>query len=442
MLFAGPLFIAVAFVLMISRVEPFANFFYLCAWYGLIFTFDQLIRKREGRSLILRCGPGFLLVLFWSAVTWYFFELLNLRLQNWYYIFVIDHPLIRPIATFLSFATVFPGIFWIDRYLELRGVGRDLSGAPRRFSPAALRNLQLLGLVFLVLPLLLPTYFFPLVWGSLALLLAPLNYRRGGDGLLRQMEKGEYGPLMRMLLAGLVAGLFWESFNFWARAKWIYTVPFFDRLKLFEMPLAGFLGFPPFAVECAVVYRWLVWNRLAPSFGPFTDQKPKNGGGALRTAAVLLAALFALAVDQLVVGRVTITSTIPRVKRGEGLDPQTRDWLVSHGIRYLTDLEGWGSKRLWKQLESALGPERTARLRRISALYLHQGIGVEYGNLLIRAGIDSLEKLGASTAEEVRLRLEKTAPHARLPTLPQIRVWIRRIPGSSGRDRPEESPRR
>ena len=428
MLLVGLLFLVAAFVLMFLRVEPFANFFYLFAWYGLIFTFDQLIRRREGRSLVLRCGPGFFLLLFWSAVVWYFFELLNLRLQNWYYIFVIDRPLVRPVGTFLSFATVFPGIFWIDRYLELRGIGRHIPGPPRRFSPAGLRNLQFLGLAFLVLPMLFPTYFFPLVWGSLAFFLAPLNYRRGGDGLLRQMERGEYGPLVRTLLAGLIAGFFWESLNFWARAKWIYTVPFFDRLKLFEMPLAGFLGFPPFAVECAVVYRWLVWNRLAPPFGSFADQKPADGGRKARTGILLLAALFALGVDQFVVGRVTITSVTPRVDRVKGLDPGIREQLESLGIRYLTDLEGWGADRTWRALESALGPERTAELRRISALYLHQGIGVEYGNLLVEAGIDSLEKLGALTAEEVRSRLEKVDPHARLPTLPQIRVWIRRIP--------------
>ena len=74
---------------------------------------------------------------------------------------------------------------------------------------------------------------------------SPPNYRLGLDGYLRQLERGDYGQTLRLLLAGLIAGLFWEFFNFWARAKWIYTVPFFDELKLFEMPVAGFLGFPP-----------------------------------------------------------------------------------------------------------------------------------------------------------------------------------------------------
>jgi hypothetical protein len=28
-------------------------------------------------------------------------------------------------------------------------------------------------------------------------------------------------------------------------------------LKLFEMPLPGYLGFPPFALECYAMYHWL-----------------------------------------------------------------------------------------------------------------------------------------------------------------------------------------
>jgi hypothetical protein len=53
-----------------------------------------------------------------------------------------------------------------------------------------------------------------------------------------------------MLLAGAFCGFLWELWNFRAGAKWIYTVPHLGFLKVFEMPLLGFLGFPPFALEC------------------------------------------------------------------------------------------------------------------------------------------------------------------------------------------------
>lgn len=425
--FAGPAFVAVTLVLNLLRVEPFATYFYLFAWYGLILTFDQLIRRREGRSLIACCGPGFALVLIWSAATWYFFELLNMRLENWYYIFVADQPLLRSIGTFLSFATVFPGILWIDHYLAGRKVCAGRRGPALRFSAAGCRYLQLAGVGCLVLPLVWPGWFFPLIWCSTFLLLAPME-RRTGNGLLRQLEEGEYGPLLRTLLAGLIAGLCWESLNFWARAKWIYTVPFFDRLKLFEMPLAGFLGFPPFAVECAVLYRLLVWHRLAPAFGVFAERRPEPCSRRKGVAAAGAALLFSLAVDQWVVAPVVITSVTPRVALVEEFDPQTREALTACGVRYLTDLEGWEAAATWRQLEARLDPERLARLHSLAALYLHQGIGVEYGNLLVRAGIDSPAGLATLSAEELRRRLEQVADGARVPTLAQLRVWIRRAP--------------
>ena len=241
----GLLAIALSFALMCLQIEPFATFFYLFAWFGLIFTFDQLIRVRAGHSLIAHCQiGGSALLLFWSSVSWFFFELINFRLDNWYYVFVTDQPALRLLSTFLAFATVFPGIFWIEHYLRLRGVCTDTRWRPLRFSSRGLYLLQLLGVLSIALPLTWPRYFFPLIWGALILLIAPINYRHGLDGYLRQLERGDYGQTLRLLLAGLITGLCWEFFNFWARAKWIYTVPFFDELKLFEMPVAGFFGFP------------------------------------------------------------------------------------------------------------------------------------------------------------------------------------------------------
>ncbi|MEW6749791.1 MAG: DUF4332 domain-containing protein [Candidatus Latescibacterota bacterium] len=428
LLLAGPLFLATFFVLMLLRCEPFASFFYPCAWYGLIFTFDQLIRRREGRSLIVRCGPGLLLVLVWSAVTWYFFELLNLRLQNWYYVFVIDHPVVRPISSFVSFATVFPGILWIEHYLGTRRVAWHVPGRPVRLSPRGLCWLQGAGLACLLLPLAWPVSFYPLVWLTLVLVLAPVEYRRTRESLLGQLGRGEYGPLLRLLLAGLIAGVFWESLNYWARAKWIYTVPFFDGLKVFEMPVAGFLGFPPFAVECAVVYRFLVWQGLAPRFGQFTERRASVAPVAVRVTAVLAGLALAAAVDRLGVERVTIASVTPRVDQVKPLDARDRAELRRAGVRYLTDLEGWQGAPAWRLLEESLPADRTARLRRLARLYLHQGIGVRYGNLLVEAGIDSLAELAGVGAESALERLQFAAGDERVPTLPQVKVWVRRVP--------------
>ena len=432
LLLLGPATIAVSFALTVNRVEPIADHFYLFAWYGLIFTFDRLIHATEGRSLIARCGPGFALLLLWSAAAWFFFELVNLRIQNWYYIFVPASTVSRMVHTFIAFATVFPGIFWIEHLLSLRGLCRHAGGPPLSMSPARLTRLQLYGLVCLALPLLYPRYFFPLVWVSTLLIVAPSNYRRGVDGLLCQLEKGEYGPLLRMLLAGLVAGFFWEFLNFWARAKWIYTVPFFEELKLFEMPVLGFLGFPPFAVECACLYRLLVWHDLAPSFASFSQRRPGPASIGTRATLVLAAALFSLAV-WVGLDRYTVTSVTPSVQAVGTLDPGTRKYLASQGVRYLTDLEGLGSGEVWRAVEADLDRTQVARLRRITELYLHQGIGVRYGNALVEAGFTSLEELRGQDAQSVLARMATAsmatgALHQRLPTPAQVRLWLRRLP--------------
>ena len=63
--------------------------------------------------------------------------------------------------------------------------------------------------------------------------------------------------MLRLLAAGLICGVFWESWNWLAEARWVYNIPYLNRPRLFAMPLAGYLGFPPFAVECYVFYATL-----------------------------------------------------------------------------------------------------------------------------------------------------------------------------------------
>jgi hypothetical protein len=46
-----------------------------------------------------------------------------------------------------------------------------------------------------------------------------------------------------------VCGFFWEAWNFYSYPKWVYHVPFVSWLKLFEMPLLGYGGYLPFALE-------------------------------------------------------------------------------------------------------------------------------------------------------------------------------------------------
>jgi hypothetical protein len=43
----------------------------------------------------------------------------------------------------------------------------------------------------------------------------------------------------------------------WAFTKWTYIFPLGQNWKFFEMPLVGFLGFLPFAVEYFVMFQFI-----------------------------------------------------------------------------------------------------------------------------------------------------------------------------------------
>ena len=94
------------------------------------------------------------------------------------------------------------------------------------------------------------------MWIGLIFLLDPVLYRLDPEvSLLGRAEKGRYGLILRLLVAGLLCGFLWEFWNYWSGAKWVYTVPHFNFWKVFEMPVLGYLGFPPFALECYVLWQ-------------------------------------------------------------------------------------------------------------------------------------------------------------------------------------------
>ena len=64
--------------------------FYAYAWWGWILLLDGFCVWRRGSSL-LTTRRGLLPLLATSSVTfWVFFELLNIRFKNWYYIGTIE----------------------------------------------------------------------------------------------------------------------------------------------------------------------------------------------------------------------------------------------------------------------------------------------------------------------------------------------------------------
>lgn len=112
-----------------------------------------------------------------------------------------------------------------------------------------------LGIAMLVSPFVVPPAIAPYmaapVWLGFIFLLDPINTRLGAEPLF---PGGRRDRVVNLALSGLLCGVLWEFWNYWAHAKWHYTVPIMEHIRIFEMPLPGYFGFPAFALECFTMY--------------------------------------------------------------------------------------------------------------------------------------------------------------------------------------------
>src|SRR5205085_4556299 len=149
----------------------------------------------------------------------------------------------------------FPALF---ETAEVFGVGvfaRLKTFGAMKLSRASLILLIVIGAITAILPLIIISpWLAPLLWLSFILLLDPLNHLRGWPSITGDAMRGSYRRLACLLASGFVCGILWEFWNYWAISKWTYTVPYLGNVKIFEMPVLGFLGFPPFAIECWAMY--------------------------------------------------------------------------------------------------------------------------------------------------------------------------------------------
>ena len=157
------LFFVTATILMLQRTEPFVNWYYICAWYPTIVILDVLQARSSGRYYVIT-RPGFALSLLgWSAVLWFFFEVVNIRVANWYYVFLPPTRATRWLGTTISFMTVFPAVFLAERLLASRKAFAGIRWPTFDVGSRLLGGVFLAGFVFGVLSLTWPRAFFPMI---------------------------------------------------------------------------------------------------------------------------------------------------------------------------------------------------------------------------------------------------------------------------------------
>jgi hypothetical protein len=263
--YPGIVIIILAEVLLFTGNQFVGHWFTPIVWTGYILLVDALTYKFSGRSLLMTDRLEFLLIAVISIGVWWFFEVYNApRFWNsglelwWHYHNLEANPFLRRVGYDWAFATIFPLLF-VTAELFMATIfkhkGRRLT---INFSRRTLIGLVLTGGIGAIVPLLYPSaWFAPVIWVSFIFLFDPLNALRGQPSISNDLRHGDWRRLWSLLLSGLICGVLWEFWNYWAISKWTYTVPFFGSVKIFEMPVLGFLGFPPFAVECWVVYVFL-----------------------------------------------------------------------------------------------------------------------------------------------------------------------------------------
>jgi hypothetical protein len=252
---------AAAWVLAWTRFPwfvPLQAFTFSPLWLAYIVVVNALTWKRTGRCL-LRDRPGLLLTLAAvSAVFWWYFEYLNRFVQNWYYVGVESlTPMEYALFATLPFATVLPAVMSTDEWL--RSYPRLTAGLDR-FRPIRVTRPRRIGWLLLagsaagMLGIgIQPDYFFPLLWLSPLFVLTATDIVSGRPTVFAGVEAGDWRRVVRLALAALLCGFFWEMWNDRSLAKWVYAVPFVNRFHVFEMPILGYAGYLPFGLECAAI---------------------------------------------------------------------------------------------------------------------------------------------------------------------------------------------
>ncbi len=248
-------------VLLFRGVDPVATYFTPIAWSAYILIADAAVFAITGRSRLQNAPKVLAQMAILSVPLWLIFEAYNTRLANWTYVGV---PREWPAAMFgyaWSFATITPAIFETADLVQ--GLLPAVPIEPWKIPEAVETVVMILGAVFLVLPLVVPReiapYFFGLVWLGFIFLLDPLNRRLRLPSFLGDLSDGFARRFYGFLAAGWICGWLWEFWNEWAHAKWHYTLPMFQQLKIFEMPAPGYFGFIPFALECFGMYVTAAW---------------------------------------------------------------------------------------------------------------------------------------------------------------------------------------
>lgn len=260
----------IAELLLLGGNALVATWFTPIMWTGYILSIDALVHRMKNSSLLTRNRREIPFLILISVGIWLLFEAFNLHLMNWVYFGFPDNIITRDIGYFWAFATIMPGVFvTIELFAAIfPKLGSLVTVPPESMQLNTIdRSSIVIGLAMVLFPLFLSSqvaaYFFGSIWLGFIFLLGPINKAIGARSAAGRWNMVSPSFILITLLAGLICGFLWETWNFQAfdahGGYWRYTLP--EPLEILElkfgmMPILGLLGFPPFAVELVIFYEF------------------------------------------------------------------------------------------------------------------------------------------------------------------------------------------
>ncbi len=227
-------------------------------WLSYILVANALTTWRSGSCLMTRRPLLFASLFPVSTAFWWIFEYLNRFVQNWYYIEVSRFSATEYfLLASASFATVLPAVLGTKELLLTFSFFNNAFGSFASFSLKPAKSFAWTCLIISGIGLagigLFPNHLFPLLWISPLIIILSLQTITDEKHIFSDINQGKWANIVASTLSALICGFFWEMWNYFSMAKWIYSVPFVQRYHLFEMPLMGYAGYLPFGLECTVV---------------------------------------------------------------------------------------------------------------------------------------------------------------------------------------------
>lgn len=275
---SGALLLAAGQVLTLVHVRPWSDGWYGVVWTGFILAADAVLAARTGASLALDRPRDLALMTLASAALWWLFEGANaLLLASWHYSPSPDVPLwAQRLRSNWFFATLLPAT-WEATLLALLVSGRSISctsspsspggalplasssgsppDSPARPARGLVAGALAAGVAVASLIVWWPGLSLPLGLIALGLIVDAVNLGRGRPSLLAHLRAGRWRLPLAISLGNIAAGFVGEMWNYPADPSWTYHASYAGELRVFAMPLPGYLGYAALALDLFALYH-------------------------------------------------------------------------------------------------------------------------------------------------------------------------------------------